>query len=367
LYAGDFEYFVKVNTVNPYVKEAVILSFDVNQSNHDIVLFFDFDIEKDPSYEAQRVNIQDDDSYHHAQIRYTYLIYPLQKGAIDIRFRLTQKATTDESVAYSFSGDRDNVKTLETKDSPIQIPPLRLMVKALPKDTKLVGAFSLDYTLNTHHAQIHEPIPLQIMIKGQGYPPILPHILPKHTDYKQFKQAIKKKSISNNQGTQNKIHYTMAISHTQSFDLEAIKIQAFDPKQNKSYILNIPKQAFNISTPSKSSLLDKENTTAIEAINWQWLKNLWSYLLVFVLGYTLAYFGKKISLPFYQQKQKHPLINKIEKAPSHKALLQILIAIQDKKYTKPIEALESVCYQKKHIKLSKIKKEAKMLTVDSNK
>lgn len=110
LNARDFDYTVRVDKTNPYVKEAVILTVDVNQTNHDMVLLFDFDLVKSKSYSFQRIDIKEIDVYHAVQIQYTYLLYPLQSGIVDIAFNLTQKATTDESVAYSFSGDRDNVK-----------------------------------------------------------------------------------------------------------------------------------------------------------------------------------------------------------------------------------------------------------------
>jgi hypothetical protein len=178
IFANDFNYKITVDKTNPYIKEAVILTVDINQTNHNIVLLFDFDLLKNNSYSFQRIDIKEIDAYHAAQIQYTYLIYPLKEGDINIDFHLTQKATTDESVAYSFSGDRDNVKGLVTVNTKIDLAPLTLKVKPLPKNTQIVGDFSLDYKIKTLHAQAFEPIPLQVTLKGIGYPPLLENLLP---------------------------------------------------------------------------------------------------------------------------------------------------------------------------------------------
>lgn len=359
LQAKDFNYTIHIDTPKPYLKEAVILSFDVNQSNHDIVLMFDFDIDKDPTYQAQRINIEESDAYHNAQIRYTYLIYPLQVGSIEVKFKLTQKATTDESVAYSFSGDRDNVKTLETQDTSINIPPLKLFVKAIPKDTDIVGDFTLDYKIKTHQAQAHEPIALQVNIKGLGYPPLLDNILEKNTPYKQFTQTPERKITATIKGTQNLIHYPMAISHQQSFTLKSITINAFDPKKEKSYILSIPSQEFNISQVKINTLVDTVDFPPLLKNDWQWLQTLLGYVLVFGLGYASALFAKKWKFKRKSIQKQHPIIEKIEQAKSHKALLQVLMAQNDKQFIKVIEKLEEVCYGDAHIKLSVLKEEAK--------
>lgn len=360
LNAQDFEYNIQVDKNTPYVKEAVILYFDVNQSNHDIVLFFDFDILKDPSYYAQRIDIQEKDAYHNTQIRYTYLIYPLQDKEIHIAFRLTQKATTDESVAYSFSGDRDNVKTLETKDTVISIPALSLKVKSLPKETLLVGDFSLDYKIPKHKAQSYEPLPMQITIKGKGFPPILENILAKETAFKQFRQKPINTSSTSKKGTHNLVNYTLALSHDSNFTVEAIQIHAFNPLLEKRYRLTLPKQTFIITKPKESTLLDKSDSPAPLAINWQSIKDLLSYLFVFIMGYIFAVFHKEKQYFLKRNKIKieQPLKSKIQNIRTHKALLQLLMAQNTQAFHSIIEQLEAVCYGEKKVSLEALKKEA---------
>ncbi|MCW8821524.1 MAG: hypothetical protein OQK45_04780, partial [Sulfurovum sp.] len=82
LQAEDFMYSFNVDKKTPYVKEAVVLTFDINQTNHDIVLLFNFNIKESQDYTFQRLDIQETDSYHNVKIHYVYLIYPLRSGDI---------------------------------------------------------------------------------------------------------------------------------------------------------------------------------------------------------------------------------------------------------------------------------------------
>jgi len=129
LHAEDFSYTFKVDKQNPYVKEAVILTLDLDQTSHDKVLLFNFKIKKSDAYHFQRLDIKETDTGHHAQVHYEYLIYPLKSGKVNITFELLKKVTTEDSVAYSFSGDRDNVKGLVTVDTMVPLPPLHLKSK----------------------------------------------------------------------------------------------------------------------------------------------------------------------------------------------------------------------------------------------
>jgi hypothetical protein len=359
LQAKDFEYSIHLDKQNPYLKEAVILRFDVNQTNHNKVLFFDFDVLQSPSYSAQRIDIEEHDSYHNIQIRYTYLIYPLIEEALSIAFTLTQKATTDESVAYSFSGDRDNVKTLKTNDTKIAVPPLRLKIKALPKGTDIVGDFTLDYHIKTHTAKIHEPMPLKVTLKGLGYPPILEHLLPSKTAFTQFTETPLHSNTTSIKGIQSVVEYPMALSHDQNFSLERIEIHAFNPTLEKSYTLIVPRQDFTINQIPQNVLLDKIDSPPPFKIDWAWLSNILGYLIVFTMGYTLAQLKKVPKYNHIAKISKHTeLANKIAQTQTHKALLQLLMAQNHKAFNATISKLDAVCYDNKSISLKQLKKEA---------
>jgi len=140
LNAEDFKYHFTLSSTSPYVKEAVIMTLDLNQSNRNKVLFFHFALKKNPDYEFHRITAKETGENIAARVHYEYLIYPLRSGEIQLHFDLIQKATTEANLVYSFSGDRDNVKGLTTVDTQIDLPPLTLKIKSLPKGTSLVSS-----------------------------------------------------------------------------------------------------------------------------------------------------------------------------------------------------------------------------------
>jgi len=359
LHAEDFSYSIHTNNTQPYVKEAVILTFDVKQTNHDIVLLFDFDLKKSSAYSFQRIGIKEIDVHHAVQIHYTYLVYPLESGKINIDFTLTQKATTDDSVAYSFSGDRDNIKGLVTKDTKIVLAPQILVVKPLPKDTELVGDFSLDYRINKHKVKTYESIPFQVSIQGDGYPPMMHSLIPKDVNFTVFTEQPHIKSIADKQGSHSTVTYPMALSHNKHFELPQITLKAFNPKTEKSYTLSVPAQSFEISTVDKGTLIDKVDSPTMFTVDWSWLKTLLVYLVVFVAGYFTA-----LSLK-WQKKSKqiimHPLIEKVQNTQNKKELLQLLMAHDSHRFSTVIEKLETSLYEDGKINLTKAKQEAQDL------
>jgi len=358
--AEDFTHHFTLSKSSPYVKEAVIMTLDLNQTNRDKVLFFHFTLKKSPDYEFHRLNVKETEEHHAAQVHYEYLIYPLRSGKIQLHFDLIQKATTEENLAYSFSGDRDNVKGLTTVDTQIDLPPLTLKAKALPKDTSLVGDFSLTYSIKKHKAKAYEPLPFQVTLKGSGYPPLLKHLFPKDINFTLFQEKPIVHAINSSQGTSSSVIYPMALSHAKDFDLKPIVIKAFDPKTKESYELSIPEQHFDIQKVAVNALVDKIDSPKPLQSDWSWfttiVTSLLSYLVVFAAGYLTA-----ISLKWKKkttEQTSHPLKEKIEACKDEKALLQLLMATDSKAFRSSIEKLEKGLYGNGKINFNKVKQEA---------
>jgi hypothetical protein len=356
LQAEDFTYTFNVDQPTPYVKEPILLTLDLNQTNHDIVLLFNFNLNPSKDYTFQRLDIRKTESYHDAKIHYVYLIYPLKSGDINITFDLVKKVTTDESLAYSFSGDRDNVKKLVTTDTRINLPPLQLQVKPLPEGTILVGDFTLTYDIKKHQAKAYEPLPFQVNIKGKGYPPIVETLLPKEGNFTRFTEKPIVKSVATKRGTQSTVTFPMALSHSHSFTLSPIVLKAFDPKTEKSYTLNIPSQHFDIAQVDTQRLVDTVNAPDVATEDWSWLRTLLGYIVAFFAGYITALSWKWSKKK--RQKESHPLIQKIRNCKDEKALLQVLIAADNTYFTSTIEKLEASLYGNGKINLNKVKQEA---------
>ena len=357
LHAEAFTYKFNLSEKKPYVKEPVVLTLDLNQTDHDLVMFFNFTIKKSKDYTFQRLDIKESDSYHNTKVRYSYLLYPLRAGEIEISFDLIQHTTTDESIAYSFSGDRDHVKGIVTTDTKIDLPPLQIEGKSLPEGTLLVGDFSLSHTITKHKAKAYEPLPFQISIKGTGYPPLLDSMLPKEGNFTRFTEKPIVKSFPSLKGTQSTVTYPMALSHDQSFTLPPIVLKAFNPKTQRSYSLEIPIQKFEILEVQRETLVDKIDSPEVLKEDWIWLRTLLSYIIVFSAGYltALSWKWKKRQ----SHKENHPLIQKIEEARDEKGLLQLLMATDSRHFAPIIEKLENSLYGNGKINFKQIKQDAR--------
>lgn len=364
LRAEDFSYAFHVDKTEPYVKETVILTLELWQTNPNKVLMFDFDLLASKNYTFQRLDAQETDNHpnkrlHAAKVKYVYLLHALSSGKVDLHFKLLKKATSDASIAYSFSGDRDNVKTLITNDTPISLPPLSLQVKTLPQGTQIVGDFSLEYYLKKHKAKAHEPLSFQVTIKGLGYPPLL-DLIPKDVNFTVFTDKPLLKSKASIQGIYSTVHHPMALSNDNNFTLPSIELKAFNPKTQKPYILSVPQQKFDITAVSKNDLLDKTNSPNVLKHDWLWPSHMLTYLFVFIAGILTALswkWTKKIP-----KDKNNPLINKVKNAKDAKALLQVLLANDSHHFSKNIEILENCLYADAKIKingkrLNKIKQE----------
>lgn len=369
LHAEDFNYKLQTDKYNPYVKEAVILTLELNQTNPKKVLLFDFDLLPSKSYNFQRLDMQAANEtpkkgLHAVHIKYTYLLYPLHAGETNINFKLMKKVTTDASVAYSFSGDRDNFKAIVTKDTLVHLNPLSLHVKPLPLHTKLVGDFTLTYDFQKHQAEAYESIPFQIQLKGQGYPPVLENLFPTDNNFTLFKETPMTKTIVSTTGSQSTVTYAMAFAHDKTFTVPKLTLNAFNPKTEKSYMLTVPAHTIDITKVDKRHLLDSIDnppryTSKLTSL-WESIETVLRYILVFIAGYFSAMLlrWKKTSIRKKSvPKEPHPLGEKIAACKEPKALLQLLMATDAHRFKLPIEKLEDSMYADGKISLREVKKE----------
>ena len=353
LFAEDFSYTFQVDKTNPYLKEPVLLTLDLNQTNHDIVVLFQFDLHKNKAYDFQRLNAKITDNHHNTQAHYTYLIHPLKTGDINITFNLVKRATSDAAVSYSFSGDRDDFKKLETIDTPITLPSLSLFVKPLPKDVQLIGEFKLSYRIKTHKAKTYEAIPIQIILQGYGYPPSIKHIIPKTSDFTLFEQTPKIKKISTKSGLKYIATYSLAVSAEKSFDLQELNLHALNPNTHQPYTLKIPKQHFEIEAINKHTLLDKIDSPKPFKVDWSWVISSLNYLLVFLSGYLTALMIKKKKQQ--KKKQQNVIYEKIVTCKDKRDLLKLLLVTDKVKFTDEIEILENALYRNSSVNLKQLK------------
>ena len=357
LYAEDFAYTIHSNKTEVYLHEPILLSVDINQTNSKPILLFNFNIQKNPAYHIEQIDAKHDTTPHATKVHNLYLIYPLKKGDFSINFRLIKRSTNDDKVSYFFSGDRDDFKKLETLDINIPLKPLTIHTKALPKGTQVVGNYTLSYEIPKHTVDSYESIPIKILLKGEGYPPLIDNLFllkDKNITLFQQKPLVEKYIVKNS--ITYKVTYTFALSSDKSFDIPKTTLRAFNPNMQRPYILNIPAQHFDIQSVNSQTLVDKVDSPKPLGTDFSWIKTLFSYLLVFFSGYLTASVLK--SRKKSTEKNKNPLISKIQNTKDTKALLQLLMAQDSHRFVSCISDLEKALYQDGKIKLSKVKEEA---------
>ncbi|MCF6206343.1 MAG: hypothetical protein L3J47_05565 [Sulfurovum sp.] len=357
LQAEDFTYAIHTQNNTPYLKEPVLLTVDINQTNPDVVLFFRFEIPKSDAYTVKQIDATHDDTLHHASIHYRYLLYPLKTGKITVPFTLIKRLTDEAKVAYSFSGDRDDFKKLETKDIPIDVTPLNLKVRPLPEKTRFIGDFTIKTLFPKNEAEAYEAIPMRVSIEGIGYPPLTDALLPKEIGITHFdsKPVLTQTTVGDH--IKYKAVYELALSSPKSFTLPEIAFGAFNPKTRKQYLLTIPEHRFTVKPVNVNTLTDRVDNPKPLQVNWEWLGNLLGCLLAFVSGFVTAWLFK------YKRKvtasQADPLLQKIADCSDKRSLLQLLLANDPARFEKVIAKIESDLYQGGSHTLKQLKQEAK--------
>ena len=355
--AEDFEYKIDVDNKQGYLKEVVILTANFYQINPNIVLMFDFDLVKSKDYDFKRVEASENDLDHNTKASYRYLVYPLKSGRVEIDFKLTKRVTTDENVAYSFSGDRDNVKGLVTTDTEVKIPSVMLNIKSIPEGVVLVGDFKLDYELKKKIYKSYEPIPMLLHVEGAGYPPEFKRFPFESDEVKVFVDKPTSNIDTTKITIQSKTTYPIAFSSAKSFKLPTVELKAFNPKTKESYTLRVPQLDFNVQEVKSSELLDnvdmpKSYSSEISEIKSSLLVVL-SYIAIFLAGGISGYFLKQKKKE--EDRKPQDLKQKIANAKDKKELLQVLLSSKNSSFDEVIKRLECSIYANEQLSLSATK------------
>jgi hypothetical protein len=240
-------------------------------------------------------------------------------------------------------------------DTPVTVEPVTLHVNPLPKNTQLVGDFSLTYKIKTHEATAYEALPVMIEIKGEGYLPKLDNIVKQNQDYTLFKEQPQIKSVKSDQTMFHTVTYHLALSAKKSFTLPAIQLKAFNPVSRKSYILEVPEQNFKVTVVPDERLLDKTDMPMpLGKTDWSWLGTLLGYIVVFTAGFLTA---KSVQWQKKEKKKPSAFSVQVAQADDPKTLLTLLVAEDSQKYAEIIEKLDAHIYGKKSLNLKEIKKE----------
>ncbi|CAA6803171.1 MAG: Unknown protein [uncultured Sulfurovum sp.] len=354
LYANDIAYSFHVSNEKPYEKEAIFLEVNLTQVDQSKVMLFKFSLKDSIEYKFHQVGFKEHEKYHDLRHEYTYLVYPKKSGKVLLEFEMRKSITDDDKVAYSISGDRDNVKGLEKEDIAVALKPLILEVKALPMGIDIVGNFTFEHTLDKIKTEAFEPINLKVELKGKGFLSSF-NLLEKSNSYRLFTQSPKFKTFHTKVGSSSSLKWDYAVSSENSFTLPSILLKAFNPQTQKIYDLSMPSYIVEVEKVDVSSLLDNEDYPArAKGIDWSFWSWAFSYVVVFVAGLLMPrdFFKKQKHV---MQSKEAILSAKIKSTKTHKGLLDILLLENNMNFSKAIKALEGVVYNNEKTSLSKIK------------
>jgi hypothetical protein len=358
LYGEIFTYSLQADRNKTVLHAPVHIDVDLNQTDPTYVVLFEFAPQKSDAYEIVQIDALHDDTPHHTHHHYRYELYPLKTGDIKVRFKLVKRVTDDRKMAFSASGDRDDYKKLETIDTPVALPPLQLHVDALQKAVRLTGDFTLTYRFDKTQGEAFEPLPVTVLVKGKGYPPLLRTIFTTPPNVTRFAQKPEIKRILTPQGILYEARYALAFSAPTSFTLPAVSLRAYNPDKKRFYTLDIPRQHFDITPVNKQKLLDKTDAPPPLKHPTNTLFAWTGYLGAFLAGMATLYVWQRRPRRRTQKKRpSSPLEEAIDAADDIRALRQVLLAHDAKRFAPLIEAMR----HDKNAALSKYKAKAKEL------
>jgi hypothetical protein len=353
LKAEGFGYHIAISNTSPYVKEAITLRVEANQTERQKVTYFDLHLQQSPHYTFHRlhathrkVNGLSHDTFH-------YILYPLKSGVLELNATLEVKTTDTFTVAESIA-DKTTDKRLQTDNTMKQLPPVVLEVKSLPHKTiDWVGAFDITTSVSKKELLAFEPSSLHFRVKGWGFTPTMKPLLKKSDTYTLFKGKPHIETRLSEKGIYHTIDQSIALSSDQNFTFEGSTIQLFNPKTEKVTTLSIPTIDFKVTHEAEGYLTQNQQEvtpTLSEHLNLhalrEWLKSFLHYLFVFGVGFgsALLYKQRRKSQNQSQNETHARLKEKIATTQTAKALLQLLLSTQDKRFFSTINALEALLY-----------------------
>ncbi len=350
------KYHLSANKTKAYVKEAVEITFKADQLDHRDVMFFFVTPKKSDDYEIKLLNKKTTElSYHNYTTTFTYILFPLKAKELRVAFDFTIKVASDEAVAQVYTGSRDNVKWIDTEDTNVTVPPLKLQIKQLPQPVDLVGDFTLKSKINTTTINQYESLHLLYTLKGKGYKDNNITLLHPQKDVTLFSEINDAYSKLTKDGYLIHREYIYALSSEKDFTIEAISLKAYSPKLQKFYTLTTPSYKINVEKIDTSTLLDdKESPNTQPFIRIDTIKELFIYLLIFGSGYLSALIQNK-----KQKKIKQPTkYDDITQSNSPHELIVILLNRYNIKELEPfIKELEMIKYKRSSKTFKEVKKE----------
>lgn len=347
------EFNFELSNTNPYVKEAVQVTFKAKQKEHTEAMFFFLTPKSSPEYKIVLLNkVAQDVSYHNKQTEFTYLLFPKKSGKINVKFDFVIKTASDKAIAQVYEGSRDNVKSIDTTNTKIDIKPISLHVKDLAQKVDLVGDFKISSKLESSTIKPFESANITYYLQGTGYDEFHLKLIDTIDNVKIFSDVVKHYNKATKDGYKIQREFKYALVADKDFTIKSATIKCFNPKTSKYYDINTKPYTIKVEKIDETTLVDAEDFPKPKN-NFAYIKNFLIYALLFLSGFLTAKF-----LPKNFSMFKKPVVYEdITNAVSAKELLNIIVQkYNTNNLTQEIKELEDIVYNKKKANFKKIKK-----------
>ena len=356
LQAGQLaSYKLTAKKTHLYQKEGVEISLVAKQLDHTDNMFFLLHPKKSDAYEIVLLHKTiDDKKYHDTTTTFTYLLFPLHSGEIEVDFDFIVQTASDRAVAHSFVDDHDDSIAIQMTNTPMPVKPLKLTVEPIDEDVVLVGDFTLSEKIDRTSMNQYESINLIYTLQGKGYDEKQLKLLEELQGVTIFSDTNTLLNKATPMGYDIQREYIYALSAKESFTIPAISLKAFSPTTKQYYTLTTPSHAIKVEHIDTAKLLDEEESPLSKhLIDFAKFKEYGIYLLLFLMGYITA----KIQKPQIKRKEKSAQYLAIQAADTPKKLLMTLINQHlESRFDDAMQLLEEMVYNETPHNFQKIKK-----------
>jgi len=349
---------IEVDKQNVYVGEGIQFSLLFKYKRDLDIVNLEFEKPKFENFwvkELKNVPKQNNMNDEYAEQSLTYLLFPQKEGDLEIGPLKIGAVTKDDKYGNSY------FMSTSTKTTPVYSNTLKLNVKKLPQNLKLIGNFTIESTVDKESINVGEAVSYKVVIKGRGNIDDIDEVkldLENTTIYEN--PADKKYDMQNNQygGVYTK---AFSIVGTKDFTIPSIEIKYFDKKTNS--VKSIETKSYNIKinqTAKQTAKLEVQKANEVKTIikekvietsdNQKQLYFL--YGLCFGILSVVIYYSIKNRKPNSEEK---PLVKLIKQVKSRDELLKLLIIYIniDEDLDKMIFKLENSSQKDEFIKIKK--------------
>ncbi|BBG66165.1 BatD [Hydrogenimonas sp.] len=357
--AADYSYSLHLSKRSLYLKEPMVVTFDINQTDSSKVMFFDFDIDAGDSFFVHRLDKDVDEAYHARRERYTYLVYPLKSGKLRMKFDLLVRRGNDELLTTAFTGGRYNVKAVETDDRHEPLPSPEIEVKPLPVDADLAGSFDVSRTLGADEVESYEPLYIDVRVRGNGYIPDLKKIdwLPPLPGVRLFSDKPKISVSYTKEGMSVDALFRYALISQRDYEIPKLHLTAYDTVRKRAYTIDLDAVKVHVKAVEASALLDKENRPPPVESPLAVIKRFLTLFLIFSAGWISAVLTLRLRRHFRAVTEKDEWSERVKSSKDEREIMMLLLLKDADRYRDTIERLERALHKHERIDLKRIKRE----------